>query len=234
MDNSQQVLPVFASNDDAYFDSFFVTQDHALLISSLRAMVEQQTADFVYLSGHSGLGKSHLIQAVCNLAAAKKHSSMYLPLRQLCHYHPEEVLAQHQNSCFLCLDDIDAIAGHREWEVALFDVYNQRIAASLPLFISGHVPAALLDISLADLKSRLSAMLSFQLTDLSDAEKAALLHFRAAQRGMDLNELCLGYILQRSSRDIAALMHVLQTLDKTSLAQGRKITVPFIKNVMRW
>lgn len=234
MDNSQQVLPVFTSNDDAYFDSFFVTEDHSLLVASLRTMVEQDSADFVYISGQQGLGKSHLLQAVCNLALSRQRSSLYIPLLHLSDYKPADVLSQHQNSHVLCIDDIDQIAGNTEWQVALFDLYNQRISLNLPLYIAGSKPAALLNMPLADLKSRLSAMLSFQLHDLSDAEKAALLHFRAAQRGMDLNEVCLSYILQRSSRDINALMNVLQTLDRTSLAQGRKITVPFIKTVMRW
>lgn len=234
MDNLQQVLPVFASNDDAYFDSFFVAEDQRLLVHSLRSLIEERSADFLYFSGSKGLGKSHLLQAVCHLASDLNQSNLFLPLGQLKKFNPEEVLSEHQNAQVLCLDDVHEISGNRAWEVALFDLYNQRIALQLPLYISANAPAALLDIDLADLKSRLSAVLSFQITDLSDAEKTALLHFRAAQRGMDLNESCLSYIIARSSRDINALIQVLQTLDQSSLAQGRKITLPFIKSVMSW
>lgn len=234
MDNSQQILPVFSSSDDAYFDSFFVTENHHVLVASLKQLVARSSADFVYISGQEGLGKSHLLQAICHLAGDYQHSNLYLPLDQLKEFNPQDVLAGHHYSRILCIDDVDVIEGDREWEVALFDVYNQRTSSQLPLYISANKPASLLGIQLADLKSRLSAMLSFQMSDLSDAEKSALLHFRALQRGIDLNESCLMFILQRSSRDINGLMAVLQRLDQSSLIQGRKITVPFIKSVMAW
>lgn len=234
MDNSQQVLPVFTSNDDAYFDSFFVTEAQHMLVASLKQFVEQRAADFVYISGIEGLGKSHLLQAVCHLADGLEQSSLYLPLGQVKDFDPQEVLYGHQHSRILCVDDVDVVAGNAKWEVALFDLYNQRMSFKLPLYMSANKPSGMLDITLADLKSRLSAMLSFQMTDLSDAEKSALFHFRALQRGMDLNESCLMFILQRSSRNINDLMQLLQHLDQCSLAQGRKITVPFIKSVMGW
>ena len=234
MDNSQQVLPVFTSNDDAYFDSFFVTDAQQMLVASLKQFVEYKAEDFVYISGIEGLGKSHLLQAVCHLADGLQQSNLYLPLDQVKDFDPQDVLADHQHSRILCLDDVHVIAGNAAWEVALFDLYNQRISLKLPLYISAKKPAAMLDMQLADLKSRLSAMLSFQMTDLSDAEKSALLHFRALQRGMELNDSCLMFILQRSSRDINDLMQLLQRLDQSSLVQGRKITVPFIKSVMAW
>lgn len=234
MDNLQQVLPVFSSNDNAYFDSFYVADSLRMLVGSLQQLVKKQAPDFVFISGQAGLGKSHLLQAVCHLAQSLEQSSLYIPLADVAEFSPVDVLAGHEKTHTLCLDDVHCIAGKSDWEEALFDLYNVRTAQGLPLYVSAKMPAALLPIKLADLQSRLSAILSFQLTELSDEDKAALLRFRAAQRGIDLNASCLTFIIQRSHRDVNELILLLDKLDQSSLSQGRKITVPFIKSVMHW
>lgn len=234
MDNIQQILPGFAVLDDAYFESFYISDEQRLLVNSLQQFVRDDAEDFVYLCGRSGLGKTHLLKAVCDLAERLRKSSRYVLLSDVQGAAPSDILSGHLAEQFLCLDNLDAICGNRQWEVALFDLYNQRIAAGLATYFSASKPAIMLEIELADLQSRLAAVLSFQLVDMSDLEKIALLRFRAAQRGIDINDGCLSYIILRSGRDVSVLMDVLQRLDRGSLAAGRKITVPFIKSVMGW
>lgn len=232
MSNRQQVLPGFSFTDDAYFDNFYITEDVRLLVNSLQQLVTDNAEDFVYICGQQGLGKTHLLQAVYHMAIQQNKTSLYLPLSQLLEYKPTDVFAGSARFQFLCLDELDVIIGNPEWEVATFDLYNQRIQQGLPLYMSGTLPAARLAINLADLKSRLAACLSFQIADFTDEEKVGLLRFRAMLRGMDLNEPCASFILQRSGRNIADLINILRQLDQTSLEAGRKITVPFIKSVL--
>ena len=42
------------------------------------------------------------------------------------------------------------------------------------------------------------------------------------------------YIFNRCTRDFSSLFHVLDKLDKQSLQQKRKLTIPFVKEVMSW
>ncbi len=232
MDSTQQVLPVFRFNDSAYFESFFVTETSRLLVNSLHQLLQSNAEDFVLISASAGLGKSHLLQAICHKAEALEQSHLYLPLQEVKAYAPADVLAGHEHIRILCLDDLQAIAGLKNWEEALFNLYNQRLQQGLPLYVSANKTVATLALTLADLVSRLSAMLSFHLHDLNDDEKGALLQFRAAQRGMEINDACVSYIIQRSGRSLSELMHLLEKLDQHSLVQGRKITVPFIKTIL--
>ena len=72
-----------------------------------------------------------------------------------------------------------------------------------------------------------------QLRGLDDQGKAEALRLQARQRGMDMPEEVAGYLLRRSPRDMTALFALLDMLDQASLAAQRKLTVPFVKEVLR-
>ena len=71
-----------------------------------------------------------------------------------------------------------------------------------------------------------------QLRGLDDQGKAEALRLQARQRGMDMPEEVAGYLLRRSPRDMTALFALLDTLDQASLAAQRKLTVPFVREVL--
>ena len=54
---------------------------------------------------------------------------------------------------------------------------------------------------------------------------------RARERGFDLADDVVAYILNRYSRDITALLALLDELDRQSLAQQKRITIPFIRRL---
>ena len=132
----------------------------------------------------------------------------------------------------MCIDELECISAHAHWQQALFHLFNERQTLQLPLYFAAQTPAKLLLCELQDLVSRLSSCLSFQLSAMADEEKIQLLQFRVRRMGMQLTDHCAQFILNHYSRDNKALMGALKQLDVSSLTQGRKITVPFIKSVL--
>lgn len=232
MRNRQILLPGFAFRLDADFDSFFAGEKLHFAKTSLETSVREQRRDCIYLAGAEGSGKSHLLQAACNLAIELDRSAIYLPLRELKDFPPEHVLEGVASIDVIAIDDVDAIVGNEPWQEAVFHLYNQRFSAGRPLYFAAAKPARLLALELADLQSRLAACLAFQLTDMDDDEKAAFLQFLAKRRGMELNLACANYIIQRYSRSNGDIIKVLEQLDQATLIAKRKITVPFIKELL--
>jgi len=76
--------------------------------------------------------------------------------------------------------------------------------------------------------------LVFQLQPLSDEDKLRALQLRASRRGLHLNEEVGRYILTRGSRSMNSLFDVLERLDHASLQARRKLTIPFVKEIMDW
>lgn len=234
MSNTQQLLPGFSFRADADFAGFFTTPSLKLAKVTLQRFVADQTPDCVYLSGAEGTGKSHLLQAACNAADAEGLRAMYLPLQQVIDYPPQAVLDGVQDCDVICLDDVDSISGHRQWQEALFHLYNQRFAAEKPLYLAAGYPARLLQLELADLQSRFAACLSFQLPAMNDEEKTTMLQWLGQARGIQINDACANYMIQRAGRSISDIITVLEKLDQASLVAKRKITVPFIKTLLDW
>jgi DnaA family protein len=188
--------------------------------------------EFIYLWGPRGSGKSHLLQAVCHLVAARSHPLAYLPLREAAALAPE-VLEGLEQLPLVIMDDIDAVAGHAQWETGLFHLYNRIREQGARLIMSGlHSPAAA-GIALPDLRSRLAGGIVLHLRTLRDNEKAEALRLQARQRGMDMPEEVAAYLLRRCPRDMTALFALLDVLDRASLAAQRKLTIPFVKAVLQ-
>lgn len=231
---TQLVLPVRLS-DHARLDNFLALESSALVAQAVRECARCIQESWIYLAGNVGSGRSHLLQAACHEAAETGVTdARYLPLQLLRDAEPADVLTDIETAMLVCFDDIDAVAGNSAWEHALFDALNRLRDNKRNVLFAAAQPPAALPIGLADLQSRLTWAAVYRVPDLDDAQKSALLIFRAQQRGMAMSNEVAEFIVQRGSRDTAALMDVLETLDQQSLAQSRRLTIPFVKSLLGW
>jgi DnaA family protein len=72
----------------------------------------------------------------------------------------------------------------------------------------------------------------YQLHDLDDAGRVDALRLRAAQRGLQLPQETSEYLLRRMPRDLKSLHLLLDQLDEASLIAQRRLTIPFIRDVL--
>ena len=232
MAQSGQQLPLLVQlRDDATLENFLASAATAPLIEAVRRQSEGAGEEVVYLHGGRGSGKSHLLQGACHLAG---DNALYLPLRELVVYPPEEVLAGVETLALVALDDLDAVIGLEAWEDALFGLYNRAREWGCRMLIAASGAPRVLDVSLADLRSRLSWGVVYQLPAASDEDKQAILQFRAARRGLNVSDEVASFIVTRASRDLEQLLQMLERLDSASLARQRALSIPFVKQVLGW
>lgn len=217
--------------DDANFENFYVSKANEALLAALT----KQSLDnhLVYLWGSVNSGRSHVLQATCYQRAQAGLGVLYLPLQDIDHLDPEMLHGTNSLS-IVCLDDLESIAGNTEWEQAIFNLYNTLQESDTCLLVSASCAPQDLQLQLADLHSRLQSGLTFQLTDMNDSDKCAMLSLRAANRGMDLNLQVADYIVKRVDRNVDQLIKVLDRLDGESLQLGRRLTIPLVREVMQW
>lgn len=205
------------------------TNDAAL--AAVRTLALQVGAPWIYLHGAHGSGRSHLLMAACQAAAAAGRRVQYLPLATLGDL--ATALRGVVGSELLALDDLGSIAGNREAEHALFDLYNAARADGSALLFAAETTPTQLGIELPDLRSRLGACTQFTLKPLEDDERRAVLKAQASARGIELDDSVLDWLFARYVRDLGALLDLLDRLDKAALAAQRKITVPFLRSFLR-
>jgi DnaA family protein len=204
---------------------------NAAAVAAVGALANDAGAPWVYLHGGAGSGRTHLLMAACQAAHAAGRVVQYLPLSTLA--DKATALRGVPGSELLALDDIGAIAGDRDAEHALFDLYNQARAEGSALLFAADAAPSQLQLTLPDLRSRLGACTQFALKPLDDAERRGVLQAQATARGIQLDESVLDWLFSRYARDLGALLALLDRLDQASLAAQRRITVPFLRDFLR-
>jgi DnaA family protein len=204
---------------------------NAVALAAVQALATQAGAPWLYLSGAAGSGKSHLLMAACHVAHESGRTVQYLPLKTL-RDHAAAIRGV-GGSEFIALDNLDALAGERDAEHALFDLYNRARAEGTALIFAAEAVPVQLPLTLPDLRSRLGACTQFALKPLDDAERREVLKSQAALRGIELDDAVLDWLFARYVRDLGALLDLLDRLDQASLAAQRRVTVPFLRSFLR-
>jgi DnaA family protein len=224
--NAQLALPLRLS-DHAVFESFWTLGNDAL-VAWLQKLADTGEGGGAWLWGAAATGKSHLLQAVCDRIGAE---AVYLPLHQFAAGAPDILEDLARRRC-ICLDDVDAVAGNESWDLALFDLCNQLTDAAGTLVISAKAAPRDSAFELPDLQSRLSKLPTFRVAPLAEADRIKALQLRASHRGLDLPADTAQFLLRRSRRDMATLYALLDRLDREALQAQRRLTIPFVRDVL--
>lgn len=207
------------------FDAF-VEGENAGVVAAITRLAHAPSADNLYLSGPESSGKTHLLSA----AVADTPGAIYLPLKQLGSQAEAMIMAVSQ-APLICIDEVDSVAGQRSLEITLFDLFNRVLEQrGRMLFAARHAPTRL-DVALPDLVSRLSSLVQLSVKPLDDASAREVLIGRAQVRGFQLADDVLEFLFRRFPRNLGAMLELIDQLDGESLAQRRRITVPFIRSI---
>lgn len=223
---TQMALPLRLA-DHAVFESFLPAGNEAL-VATLIDLTQGKARQGCWVWGPPATGKTHLLQATCDRVGDQ---SVYVPLRLMAEAGPG-ILDGLASRSIICLDDLDAVAGDALWEAALFALCNAILDADRILVVSAAMAPRECPIDLPDLKSRLSLLPAFQVNVLGDQQRVEALQLRAGHRGLELPDDTAGFLLNRSRRDMASLYELLDKLDLEALRAQRRLTIPFVRQVL--
>lgn len=224
-------LPLGVSfREHAVFDDF-LPGDNAQTVGALRHALARLDDSLIYLWGAPGSGLSHLLQASVHELQGQGLGVIYLPLADCLEYGPQ-ALEGLDDRDVVALDDIDLIAGRDDWQEAVFHLFNRLRDSGRVLLVTSHASPLQQPIELPDLRSRLSWGLTFQLQPLSDEQKMDWLRWKARRRGLTLEAEVAAFLINRVARSMTTLVDAFEQLDEHSLAQQRRLTIPFVKEVL--
>jgi DnaA family protein len=214
----QQLLLELAPPAPPALENFSPGKNGAAL-KALRGALEGGER-FVFLWGPSGSGKTHLLRGFA--AAARANTAAYIPASNADWTGTDAIE-------FAAVDDVARLDD--PGQIALFDLCNRLRGSGGALAASGEAPPSQLALR-ADLRSRLASGIVLQLHPLSDEDKAAALHGRAAARGIALDGELIRYLLTHFDRDMGTQITALDALDRYSLQRKRPITLPLLKEAL--
>lgn len=223
MKGSQLALPVQLSQAPT-FGTFFAGPNLEI-VEALRDMAAARSPiPAVWLYGAAATGKTHLLKATVSAAGADAvYASACLD---------PVALGALQDAAFVALDDTAKALDDEVRAMTLLRLIDQRRQSGRPLLLSGGVaPARLTDIS-PDLRSRLEAMALLGLKPLREDDRRELVRLQAQQRGLELTDDVVSWLIARLRRDAGTLIAALEEIDRASLSAKRRPTLPFVQQAL--
>jgi len=100
------------------------------------------------------------------------------------------------------------------------------------LIMTARSPAPGLPFTLPDLTSRLAALPSVAIGQPDDEVLRGAIRKQFSDRQMKVEEDVILYILPRMQRSLLKAKELVELLDASALAEGKSITIPFVKRIM--
>jgi DnaA-homolog protein len=183
----------------------------------------------LWLWGRAGTGKTHLLQASCAAVGDGGGAAAYLDLETAA---TPALLEGFEGLDLVCLDALERVSADADWNAAIFRLHTLMQDGAGRLYVASDAPPAVLGFRLPDLRSRLLAAPVHQLHELEERDRIAVLEQRAARLGLALPSESAAYLVQRTPRDMHSLCAALDRLDVAALAAQRRLTVPFLRQVL--
>jgi DnaA family protein len=224
-------IPLHVSfREDAVFEDY-LPGENAVAVGTLRHALAKMNDHLIYLWGGQGVGVSHLLQAAVHDVQNQGLSAAYLPLSECIEFGPDALEGMDEVDA-IAIDNIDLVAGHLEWQEALFHFYNRMRDSGKLILVGGRCSPLVSEITLQDLKSRLSSGLTLNLVGLSDEDRVDWLIWKGRRRGLVIERDVAEFLITRHNQNMKELVSTFDVLDSASLVEKRKITIPFLKQVL--
>lgn len=227
-ESAQILLDLDPRRPDRFED--FVTGPNSAAVGAVRRLLDEP-GQCLFLHGSRGSGKSHLLNALCHQARQAGLAAYCLALKHV-PAGAAEGLAGLDGFDLVCIDDIDCVAGQRDWELALFSCFNAIRRANGRLLVSSAQPLKRLAFELPDLASRLAWGVRLPLHQPEEADRLHILQRRASSLQIDIPGEVFAYLLRHGQRDTASLIQALEELRAEAFSAKRRITVPLARRVL--
>lgn len=213
MKGAQLALPVQLQQVPG-FDNFFAGPN-ADVVDALRA----RALPAVWLFGAPSSGRTHLLRAA--LRAVDSESA-----------YARGALPVLEGAPLLAIDDAEPLLADRDSAIALLRLIDRRRQSGLAILFSAGAPPSRLEIALPDLRTRLEAMALLGLKPLREFDRRELLNLHATQRGLELPEDVMAWLLAHLRRDAGTLIVALEEIDRATLSAKRRPTLPFVQQTL--
>lgn len=218
----------FQSNQG--FNTFYPASNQEI-VTELQDLISGAGEQQIFLYGGEGQGKSHLLQACCQLAHEKGMNPFYYPFNKK-NLPTLSMFDGLEEVKLVCFDDVNEITGDLDWEQTFLNFLNQHLENNNRLILAARLHPEDIEVKLPELKSLLNAGLALKLKALEEDEIVAALIHKASYMGITISEKVGHFLVTHYACDMPSMWILLGQLDKATLSAQRKLTIPFLKQIL--
>lgn len=229
---------------DYSFDNFVVGPGNRLAHAAATAVSSKPGRAYnpLFIHGGVGLGKTHLLQSICQ-TAMRRHASMriyYVSCSGFMTQFLEAVQAgemslfRHKFRAFdmLVIDDIHDLSKRDQTQEEFFHTFNTLFQSGKQIVISSDAPPNEIPYLEERLISRFSCGLVACVDPPGFETRVAILKKKAAMRGFDFPDDVAAYVATRLDSNIRQLEGAITTLQSVAMLDGVSITLELAKQMV--
>lgn len=206
------------------FESFVVGKNNEFVYAAAQSVADDPAGTYnpLFIYGGTGLGKTHLIQAIANRIVADKPELkvVYVTSEQFINEiidtmftgrgpdarEKSNKLRQHyRNADVLIIDDIQIIENKKAVQEEFFHTFNELVSKGKQIVITSDQPPQKLDALEERLRTRFAGGLLFDILPPNFETKIAILKRKALEKKCIVPEDVLTYLAQDSGDDVRTL-----------------------------
>ena len=261
-DNDDSEKPSYTSEFDAHvqmelersnlnpqytFDNFVVGDSNRHAHAACVAVAEEPATTYnpLFLYGNSGLGKTHLMQAIAYHIITHNPDMKVLfvtseaftndVIEAIKKNKTEELRAKYRNLDVLLIDDIQNIIGKDSTQTDFFNTFNDLYNATKQIIISSDKPPKEITTLEERIRTRLGWGLPIDIHPPDYETRMAILKRKAETDRIDIPDDILNYIATNISSDIRDLESALSTVKLYTSLEGskEKLTVEKVEDILK-
>lgn len=231
-------------NKNFTFDTFITSECNRAVVGLAKTIVArpgQPPHNVFFLYGASGVGKTHICQAIGNMV-----DSMY-PEKRVCYVPCSEFVKQYTASAvltkdrpkfiryyqmvdILIIDDIQGLVNKEATQIAFFEIFNHLKDLNKQIILTCDMPISELKGMSERIQTRIqsSVMLKMERPDIS--LRREMLKRNLASMGITLGEEYSEYIVANANKNLREIEGICNTLG--ILSQSSKIDLTITREVV--
>jgi chromosomal replication initiator protein len=239
--DTEQPMPL---SPDYTFDQFVTGPCNQLAHAASIAVAEKPGKSYnpMFVHGGVGLGKTHLLQAVCQKVLEQQKDARILYLS--CENFIEQFIHAVENGDMqkfrfrfrhmdlLVIDDIHFLAGHDRTQEEFFHTFNTLYQQQKQIILSADCPPS----EIPELEDRLVSRFNWGLVARIERPcyetRIAILQKKAKMRGLSLPEDVVCYIATKVENNTRELEGAITKLQGMSLLHGGRIDLDLAKSAL--
>jgi len=227
------------------FDSYVVGANNQFAYAASQAVAQSPATTYnpLFIYGGSGLGKTHLLQAVGHHVLANKKSArvIYLTSEQFTNEFIDAIQhgalfkfrKKYRQADILMIDDIHFFAGKERSQEEFFHTFNSLYDGHKQIILSSDRPASEIEKLEQRLVSRFEWGMTAELQPPDVETRIAILKSKAAGLRIQFEPWVLEFLAEKISNNVRRLEGALMRVASYSSLSGRNITRDDIENLLR-
>jgi len=230
-------------NQSFTFDSFIVGKSNEMAYNSSKAVAQKPGTQYnpLFIYGGTGLGKTHLLQAIGNDAVSKDKNVIYVTIEQFMNdflfsmknKNLEHFKSKYRKCDLLLIDDVQFLTGKETTQEEFFHTFNELKNANKQIVLtSDRLPSQIAGLE-DRIKSRFEHGLKAHINLPELETKILIIEKKSELNGIILTKDIVHYIATNLGNSVREIEGVLIQINANANLLGVDINIELVQRVLK-